>query len=158
MLEGPAGTDSRHEAGATARCTAIDGRWIVRRRLRLDRAEQRETASALGSGTAAQACWAVERAAQQAYEDPSPHPCGRPSAFAARIHAAVSDVVQTERSFSAQQLRRGGPQRSTGPASPWLPSPERPQALGAHRRAPLLHPACRRPRPSKPPYLMPLAA
>ncbi len=46
MLEGPAGIDSRHEAGATARCTAIDGRWVVRRRSRLDRAEQRETASA----------------------------------------------------------------------------------------------------------------
>jgi hypothetical protein len=53
----------------------------------------RQVRQSAATVAAAQHVWAVERAAQQAYEDQSPRPCGRPPAFAARIHAAVSDVV-----------------------------------------------------------------
>lgn len=55
---------------------------------------------------AAQTRWAVERAARQAYEDPSPRPCGRPPAFAARIRAAVSDVVQAKIAHAEAQARQ----------------------------------------------------
>ena len=54
----------------------------------------------------AQTRWAVERTAQQAYEDLSPRPCGRPPAFAARIHAALSEVVQAEIAHTQAQARQ----------------------------------------------------
>jgi hypothetical protein len=38
----------------------------------------------------------AQRAAERAYDAQSPRPCGRPPAFAARIAAAVSDLVQAQ--------------------------------------------------------------
>jgi hypothetical protein len=55
---------------------------------------------------AAQTRWAVERATQQACEDQSPRPCGRPPAFAARIHAALSEVLQAEIAHTPAQARQ----------------------------------------------------
>ena len=63
----------------------------------------RQTAATV---VAAQHVWAVERAAQQTYEDESPRPCGRPPAFAARIRAAVSEVVQAEFAHTQAQARQ----------------------------------------------------
>ena len=42
----------------------------------------------------------------RAYEDLSPRPCVRPPAFAARIHAAVSEVVQAEIAHTQAQARQ----------------------------------------------------
>ncbi|MEF8767078.1 DUF6399 domain-containing protein [Candidatus Accumulibacter contiguus] len=66
----------------------------------------RQVRQAAATVTAAQTRWAVERAAQQAYEDQSPRPCGRPPAFAARIRAAVSEVVQAEIAHAEAQARQ----------------------------------------------------
>jgi uncharacterized protein (UPF0548 family) len=74
------------------------------------------------------------------------------------IQGTSTGGQRLRRMLPAQQLRGAGPQRSTGPASPGSPSPERPQARGAHRRTQLPHPSRRRPRPRRQPYLMPLAA
>lgn len=45
---------------------------------------------------AAQARWEAARAAERAYAAQSPRPCGRPPAFAVRLQAALTDVVQAE--------------------------------------------------------------
>ncbi len=66
----------------------------------------RQVRQSAATVAAAQTRWAVERAAQQAYEEQSPRPCGRPPAFAARIHAAVSEVVQAEIAHTQAQARQ----------------------------------------------------
>ncbi len=66
----------------------------------------RQVRQSAATVAAAQTRWAVERAAQQAYEEQSPRPCGRPPAFAARIHAAMSEVVQAEIAHTQAQARQ----------------------------------------------------
>jgi hypothetical protein len=66
----------------------------------------RQVRQSAATVAAAQTRWAVERAAQQAYEGSSPRPCGRPPAFAARICAAVSEVVQAEIAHTDAQARQ----------------------------------------------------
>jgi hypothetical protein len=66
----------------------------------------RQVRQAAATVVAAQQVWAVERAAQQAYEEQSPRPCGRPPAFAARLQAAVSEVVQAEVAHTQAQARQ----------------------------------------------------
>ncbi len=66
----------------------------------------RQVRQAAATVAAAQARWEGERAAQQAYEDRSPRPCGRPPEFAARIHAALTDLVQAETEHTLAQARQ----------------------------------------------------
>jgi hypothetical protein len=66
----------------------------------------RQVRQAAATVVAAQQVWAVERAAQQVYEEQSPRPCGRPPAFAARLQAAVSEVVQAEVAHTQAQARQ----------------------------------------------------
>ncbi len=66
----------------------------------------RQVRQAAASVAAAQTRWEGERAAAQAYEDLSPRPCGRPPAFAARIHAALSDLVQAQTEHTQAQARQ----------------------------------------------------
>ena len=56
----------------------------------------RQVRQAAATVATAQTRWEAERAAAQAYEAQSPRPCGRPPAFAARIHDALIDVVQAK--------------------------------------------------------------
>ena len=66
----------------------------------------RQVKQAAATVATAQARWAVERAAQQAYDAQSPRPCGRPPAFAARIQATLVDVVQAETAHTQAQARQ----------------------------------------------------
>jgi transcriptional regulator with XRE-family HTH domain len=66
----------------------------------------RQVRQSAATVAAAQTRWAVERAALQTYEEESPRPCGRPPAFAARIDAAVSEVVQAEFAHTQAQARQ----------------------------------------------------
>ncbi len=54
----------------------------------------------------AQARWEAERTAQQVYDDRSPRPCGRPPAFAIRIEAALTELVQAEAELTQAQARQ----------------------------------------------------
>ncbi len=103
------------EAGALHRHVEVDlgahhspdlfhGQYEVSKATSLHLARQvRQAAAAVET---AQQAWAAERAAQQAYEDQLPRPCGRPPAFAARIRAAVSEVVQAEIAHTQAQARQ----------------------------------------------------
>lgn len=66
----------------------------------------RQVKQAAATVATAQARWEVERATQQAYDAQSPRPCGRPPAFAARIQAALTDVVQAETEHTQAQARQ----------------------------------------------------
>ena len=66
----------------------------------------RQVRQAAATAASAQARWEGERAAQQAYEAQSPRPCGRPPAFAARIRAALTDLVQAETEHTLAQARQ----------------------------------------------------
>jgi hypothetical protein len=48
----------------------------------------------------------AERAAEQAYASQWPRPCGRPPAFAARIQAALNDLIQAEADHAQTQARQ----------------------------------------------------
>jgi hypothetical protein len=65
----------------------------------------RQVKQAAAAVMAAQTPVDTARAAQRAYDAQSPHPRGRPPAFAARIEAAVTDLVQAE-AEQAQALAR----------------------------------------------------
>ena len=65
----------------------------------------RQVKQAADTVTTARAHWDTARAAQQAYEDQSPRPCGRPPAFATRIQAALTDLVQAEADQAQAQAR-----------------------------------------------------
>ena len=80
------------------------GQYEVSKATSLHLARQVEQSGA--SVAAAQARWEAERAAQQAYEDCSPRPCGRPPAFAIRIQAALTELVQLEAEQPQAQARR----------------------------------------------------
>lgn len=54
----------------------------------------------------ARARWEAERAAEQAYAQQWPRPCGRPPAFAARIQAALNDLIQAEADHAQAQARQ----------------------------------------------------
>jgi len=56
----------------------------------------RQVQEADAAVAAAAAHLEAQRAAERAYDAQSPRPCGRPPAFAARIAAAVSDLVQAQ--------------------------------------------------------------
>ncbi len=66
----------------------------------------RQVRQAAARVAAAQTRWEAERAAQRAYEDQSPRLCGRPPAFAARIQAALTDLVQAETEQTQAQARQ----------------------------------------------------
>ena len=95
---------SRGELGAHHSPDLFPGQHEVSKATRLHLARQVRQAAA--TGVAAEQAWAAERVAQQAYEEPSPRPCGRPPAFAARIHAAVSDGLQAEIAHTQAQARQ----------------------------------------------------
>ena len=57
----------------------------------------REVTQAAAAVAAAEASLAAARAAERAYHAQVPHPRGRPPAFAARIDAALTEVVDAER-------------------------------------------------------------
>ena len=66
----------------------------------------RQVRQAAATVAVAQTRWEGERAAAQAYEAQSPRSRGRPPAFAARIHAALSDLVQAETERAQAQARQ----------------------------------------------------
>jgi hypothetical protein len=66
----------------------------------------RQVRQAAATVAAAQARWEAARAAAQAYEDQSPRPRGRPPAFAARIDAALTELVQAETEHTQAQARQ----------------------------------------------------
>ena len=55
---------------------------------------------------AAQAQWQAERAAQQAFAARVPRPRGRPPAFEARVHAALTVLVEAEAELAQAQARQ----------------------------------------------------
>ena len=57
--------------------------------------------------TAAEAQWAAERAAEQAYQDQHPHPPGRPPAFAQRIQTALTELAEVQLEHTEAQARQG---------------------------------------------------
>ena len=66
----------------------------------------RPVRQAAATVAAAQTRGEGERAAQPAYEDHSPRPCGRPPAFAARIQAALTALVQADTELAQAQARQ----------------------------------------------------
>jgi hypothetical protein len=54
----------------------------------------------------ARACWEAERAAEQDYAQQWPRPCGRPPAFAARIQAALNDLIQAAADHAQAHARQ----------------------------------------------------
>lgn len=66
----------------------------------------RQVTQAEASVAAAQAHWETERAAQQAFEDRSPRPLGRPPAFETRIQSALTARVQAEAEHAQAQARQ----------------------------------------------------
>jgi hypothetical protein len=66
----------------------------------------RHVKQAAATVAAAQTRWEEERAAQQAYEAQSPRPWGRPPAFAARIQAALVEVVQAQTEHTQAQAHQ----------------------------------------------------
>ena len=81
----------------------------------------RQVKQARAAVALAQARWEAERHARQAYEECSPRPCGRPPAFAARIEAALTDLVQAETELAHAQARQDEARalvRARNPVSP----------------------------------------